>query len=45
MSHPMSRVESASVCSDPKSPGGSSVRSAIIICTGMRVPEIGEYSS
>src|SRR6202011_3373502 len=45
MSQPMSRVESASVCSDPKSPGGSSVRSAIIICTGMRLPEIGEYSS
>ena len=41
----MSRVDSASVCSDPKSPGGSSVRSAIIICTGMRLPEIGEYSS
>ena len=36
----MSRVESASVCSDPKSPGGSSVRSAIIICTGIRLPEI-----
>src|SRR5213076_618799 len=45
MSHPISRVASASVCSDPKSPGGSSVRSAIIICTGMRLPEIGEYSS
>src|SRR5204863_7376014 len=45
MSQPMSRVDSASVCSDPKSPGGSSVRSAIIICTGMRLPEIGEYSS
>src|SRR5579863_5970099 len=44
MSQPMSRVESASVCSEPKSPGGSSVRSAIIICTGMRLPEIGEYS-
>src|SRR3984893_3022632 len=45
MSQPMSRVESASVCSEPKSPGGSSVRSAIIIWTGMRLPEIGEYSS
>src|SRR5207245_7613847 len=45
MSQPISRVDSASVCSDPKSPGGSSVRSAIIICTGMRLPEIGEYSS
>jgi hypothetical protein len=45
MSQPMSRVDSASVCSEPKSPGGSSVRSAIIICTGMRLPEIGEYSS
>ena len=29
------------MCSDPKSPGGSSVRSAIIICTGIRLPEIG----
>src|ERR1051325_10234497 len=45
MSQPMSRVESASVCSEPKSPGGSSGRSAIIICTGMRLPEMGEYSS
>src|SRR5580692_3256665 len=45
MSHPMSRVDSASVCSEPKSPGGSSVRSAIIICTGIRLPEIGEYNS
>src|SRR5204863_8361435 len=45
ISQPISRVESASVCSDPKSPGGSSVRSAIIICTGMRVPAMGEYSS
>ena len=45
MSQPMSRVDKASVCSEPKSPGGSSVRSAIIICTGMRLPEIGEYSS
>src|SRR5262245_33104603 len=45
ISQPMSRVDNASVCSDPKSPGGSSVRSAIIICTGIRLPEIGEYSS
>ena len=41
----MSRVDSASVCSEPKSPGGSSVRSAIIIWIGMRLPEMVEYIS
>ena len=41
----MSRVHSASVCSDPKSPGGSRVRSAIAMWMGMRAPEMIEYIS
>ena len=45
ISHPMSLVHSASVCSEPKSPGGSRVRSAIAIWTGMRAPEMMEYIS
>jgi hypothetical protein len=41
----MSLVHSASVCSEPKSPGGSRVRSAIAIWIGMRAPEMIEYIS
>jgi hypothetical protein len=41
----MSRVESASVCSEPKSPGGSSVRFATTIWSGVRPPEMGAYIS
>ena len=45
ISQPMSRVHSASVCSEPKSPGGSRVRSAIAMWMGMRAPEMIEYIS
>ena len=45
ISQPMSRVHSASVCSEPKSPGGSRVRSAIVIWIGIRAPEMIEYIS
>src|SRR3954447_2748306 len=41
----MSRVHSASVCSEPKSPGGSRVRSAIAIWIGIRAPDVIEYIS
>ncbi len=41
----MSLVHSASVCSEPKSPGGSSVRLAIDIWIGIRAPEMIEYIS
>jgi len=44
-SQPMSLVHKASVCSEPKSPGGSSVRSAIAIWIGIRAPEMIEYIS
>jgi len=44
-SQPMSLVHNASVCSDPKSPGGSRVRSAIDMWMGMRAPEMIEYIS
>ena len=45
ISQPMSLVHRASVCSEPKSPGGSRVRSAIAIWIGIRAPEMIEYIS